>query len=57
MAGKLGNEDCCVRLTAGSVLGGPFGVVGGAAYGTVAGVIHGAKTGYEKPFSMESFRF
>jgi hypothetical protein len=57
VAGKLGNEECPVRLAAASVIGGPFGVVGGAAYGSVVGAIHGAKTGYEHPFSMESFRF
>jgi hypothetical protein len=57
VAGKLGDEECPCKLVAGSILGGPFGVVGGAAYGSVAGAIHGAKTGYEKPFSMESFRF
>ncbi len=57
VANKLGDEDGGWQLLAGSVVGGPFGVVGGAAYGSVAGVIHGAKTGYEKPFSMDSFRF
>ena len=44
------------HLVVGSVVGGPFGAVGGAAYGCVFGVIHGAKTGYNHPFSKESFR-
>lgn len=56
VAGKMGNEECPVRLTAAAVLGGPFGAVGGAAVGSVKGVVHGAKSGYEKPFSMDSFR-
>lgn len=56
VAGKLGNEECPLRLAASSVIAGPFGVVGGAAYGSVFGVIHGAKTGYSKPFSADSFR-
>src|ERR1700722_5927727 len=56
-AGKMGNEECPLRLAACSLIAGPFGVVGGAAYGSVTGAIHGAKTGYEKPFSVESFRF
>ncbi len=38
VAGKLGDEDGGWQLVAGSVVGGPFGVVGGAAYGCVTGV-------------------
>jgi len=57
VADKMGDKECPVKTTVAAVVGGPFGVVGGAAYGSVAGAIHGAKTGYEKPFSMESFSF
>jgi hypothetical protein len=56
-AKTMGNEDGTVHLIVGSVVAGPFGAVGGAAYGCVTGLIHGAKTGYNHPFSKESFTF
>jgi len=55
VARAIGHEDGEVALIIGSVVGGPFGAVGGAAYGSVVGVVHGAKTGYNHPFSKESF--
>ncbi len=57
VADKMGDKECPVKTTIAAVVGGPFGVVGGAAVGTVKGVVHGAKTGYDKPFSMESFQW
>ena len=57
VADKMGDKECPVKTTIAAVVGGPFGVVGGAAVGGVKGVIHGAKTGYDKPFSMESFQW
>lgn len=57
VAGKLGNEDGNVQVFFGSILGGPVGAVGGGAYGVFDGGWHGMKTGFEKPFSKESFTF
>lgn len=57
VAGKLGNEDAGVPQFFGAVIGGPVGLVGGGAYGTFDGAWHGMKTGYEKPFSKDSFTF
>lgn len=57
VAEKLGNKDNGVTVFFGSVLGGPFGLAGGAAYGAFDGGWHGLKTGYEKPFSKDAFTF
>jgi len=57
VAGKLGDEDGKYQTWAGAVLGGPVGLLGGAAYGVFDGGWHGMKTGYEKPFTKESFTF
>jgi hypothetical protein len=57
VAGKLGNEDGVYQQWAGAILGGPFGIAGGAAYGTFDGGYHGLVTGYEKPFSKDAFTF
>ena len=57
VAGKLGNEDGMYQQWTGAIVGGPFGIVGGAAYGCFDGGWHGMKTGYEKPFSKEAFTF
>ena len=57
VAGKLGNEDGNVQVFFGSILGGPVGAVGAGAYGVFDGGWHGMKTGFEKPFSKESFTF
>ncbi len=57
VAGKLGNEDGTYQLWFGSILGGPAGALGGAAYGCFDGTWHGMKTGYEKPFTKDSFTF
>lgn len=57
VAGKLGDEDGKYHQVAGGILGGPFGLVGGAAYGSFDGGWHGMKTGFEQPFSKEAFTF
>ncbi len=57
VAGKLGDEDGTYQTWFGAILGGPFGILGGSAYGTFDGGWHGMKTGYEKPFSKDSFTF
>lgn len=57
VAGKLGDEDGKGQTFFGAVLGGPVGLVGGAAYGCFDGGWHGMKTGFEKPFTKESFTF
>ena len=57
VAGKLGNEDGQYQQWTGALVGGPFGVVGGAAYRCFDGAWHGMKTGFEKPFSKEAFTF
>ena len=57
VAGKLGNEDGMYQQWTGALVGGPFGIVGGAAYGCFDGGWHGMKTGFEKPFSKEAFTF
>jgi len=57
VSGKLGNEDGTYQTIAGAILGAPFGVIGGGAYGTFDGGWHGIVTGYEKPFSKDSFTF
>lgn len=57
LAEKLGDEDGTYQTWAGAILAGPFGAAGGAVYGTFDGGWHGMKTGYEKPFSKDSFTF
>lgn len=57
VATKLGDDDGTYQTWAGAILGAPFGIVGGAAYGTFDGAVHGVKTGYNKPFSKDSFTF
>ena len=57
VAGKLGDEDGTYHQTVGGIVGGPFGLAGGAAYGVFDGGWHGMKTGFEQPFSKEAFTF
>ncbi len=57
VAEKLGDENGFYHQVAGGILGGPFGLVGGAAYGSFDGGWHGMKTGFEQPFSKEAFTF
>ncbi len=57
VAGKLGNESGQYQMWFGAILGGPFGIAGGATYGCFDGAWHGLKTGYDKPFTKDSFTF
>ena len=57
VAKTLGNEDGDMHMLVGYAAGGPFGVIGGATCGSVKGLVHGFKTGYDKPFSKDSFTF
>ncbi len=57
IAGKLGNEDGPYQLWVGGLVGGPFGALGGATYGCFDGAWHGLKSGYQEPFSKDSFTF
>ena len=57
VAEKLGDEDGTYQTWAGAMLGGPFGLAGGAAYGTFDGGWHGMKTGYEKSCSKDPCTF
>jgi hypothetical protein len=57
LSNKLGDQDGTYQTWAGAILAAPFGIVGGGAYGTFDGGWHGLKTGYEKPFSKDSFTF
>jgi hypothetical protein len=55
LAEKFGDEKGFGQNLAGFVIGWPVGMVWGVPYGAVDGMVHGYKTGWEKPFSMESF--
>jgi len=57
LSNKLGDQDGTYQTWAGAIIAGPVGIVGGGAYGAFDGVWHGLKTGYEKPFSKDSFTF
>jgi hypothetical protein len=57
VSGKVGNDDHHGMQFVGSVIGAPFGFVAGGAYGMFDGAVHGAKQGYEKPFSKDTFTF
>jgi hypothetical protein len=55
LARSFGDEKGFGQNVAGFVLGWPFGMVWGVPYGFVDGLTYGRKTGWDKPFSMESF--
>ncbi len=57
VAGKTGKENCTCSTIFGGIVGGPVGALGGSAYGVFDGSWHGLKTGYDKPFSKDSFTF
>jgi len=57
VAEKLGDENGKYHQVAGAIVGGPFGLVGGAAYGAFDGGWHGLETGYKQPFSKDAFTF
>ncbi|MBS1993228.1 MAG: hypothetical protein JSS86_04735 [Cyanobacteria bacterium SZAS LIN-2] len=55
LAEKFGDEKGFGQNVAGFVIGWPVGMVWGVPYGAVNGMVHGYKTGWEKPFSTESY--
>jgi hypothetical protein len=55
LARSFGDEKGFGQNVVGAVIGFPFGFVWGIPYGAVDGLTHGVKTGWEKPFSMDSF--
>ncbi|SRR5579875_828203 len=55
LADKFGDSKGFQQNVAGAVLGVPTGFLWGIPYGAVRGAGHGMKTGWEKPFSTESF--
>jgi len=55
LAEKFGDEKGFGQNLVGFVIGWPVGMVWGVPYGAVDGMVHGYKSGWEKPFSVESF--
>ncbi|MFN8658067.1 MAG: hypothetical protein U0105_17150 [Candidatus Obscuribacterales bacterium] len=56
-ADAVGDKDNKVSQTVGWIVGGPIGAAGGGVYGAFDGMWHGMSTGYEKPFSSDSFTY
>ncbi|MFN8552264.1 MAG: hypothetical protein U0103_12315 [Candidatus Obscuribacterales bacterium] len=55
LASAFGDENGWKQNIVGAVMGIPIGMVFGVPYGAVHGLYHGANTGWEKPFSTESY--
>lgn len=55
LATHFGDEKGLQQNVVGALLGFPFGVVWGIPTGALRGAKHGLGTGWEKPFSTESF--
>lgn len=55
LADKFGDDKGFQQNVAAFVLGVPAGFAFGIPYGAIHGGRHGVTTGYEKPFSTESF--
>ncbi len=55
LAKHFGDEHGLGQNVAGFIIGWPVGMVWGVPYGAVVGMRHGYITGWEKPFSMESY--
>ena len=55
LAEKFGNEKGFEQNVAATLIGVPVGVVWGVPAGFLRGAKHGMGTGWEKPFSTESF--
>lgn len=55
LAEHFGDEKGFQQNVAATVLGVPYGVVVGVPRGALRGAKHGLGTGWEKPFSTESF--
>lgn len=55
LAESFGDENGAGQNVVGAVLGVPTGILWGIPYGAIAGAKHGIGTGWEKPFSTESY--
>jgi len=55
LAKHFGDEKGLVQNVAGALIGWPVGIVWGIPYGAIVGMRHGYISGWEKPFSMESY--
>lgn len=55
LAKHFGDEKGLGQNLAGFIIGWPVGMVWGVPYGAIVGARHGCITGWEKPFSMESY--
>lgn len=54
-ADKIGGKDHLVPMTFASLMGVPFGLIVGTGEGVYAGGRNAIASGWEKPFSLESF--
>ena len=54
-ATHFGDEKGFEQNVVGALLGIPFGIVWGIPHGALRGARHGMSTGWEKPFSTDSF--
>jgi len=55
LAEAFGDEKGLGQNVVGAMIGIPYGVVVGIPVGAIQGVHHGLTSGWEKPFSTESF--
>ena len=55
LAASFGDEGGWKQNIAGAALGWPTGIVIGVPYGAIRGGQHAFRSGFDKPFSMESF--
>ncbi len=55
LAEHFGDSNGMGQNLVGAVIGIPVGVVWGIPYGAIAGMRHGMTTGWDKPFSTESY--
>jgi hypothetical protein len=55
LAEHFGDENGMGQNLVGAVIGIPVGFVWGIPYGAIAGFRHGMTTGWDKPFSTESY--
>ncbi len=55
LAEAFGDENGWKQKIVGGIIGIPVGMVFGAPYGAIHGLYHGVNTGWEKPFSTDSY--
>jgi len=55
LAEHFGDSNGAGQNIVGAIIGIPVGVVWGVPYGAIAGFRHGMTTGWDKPFSTESY--